>query len=70
MVHSMYRPDHPLPESEVPTANLRNVSPGYFATMQTRLIAGRDFSADERATPQSAIISHPEGTLAQAAWPG
>ena len=45
------------PESEVPTANLRNVSPGYFATMQTRLIAGRDFTASERSNPQSAIIS-------------
>jgi len=65
-VHSMYRPDHPLPESEVPTANLRNVSPGYFATMQTRLIAGRDFTAGERANPQSAIISQ---RAAQAEWP-
>jgi predicted permease len=65
-VHSMYRPDHPLPESEVPTANLRNVSPEYFATMQTRLIRGRDFTAGERANPQSAIISQ---RAAQAAWP-
>lgn len=65
-VHSMYRPDHPLPESEVPTANLRNISLGYFATMQTRLIAGRDFSASERSNPQSAIISQ---RAAQAAWP-
>ena len=65
-VHSMYRPDHPLPESEVPTANLRNVSPGYFATMQTRLMAGRDFTTAERPIPQSAIISQ---KAAQAAWP-
>jgi hypothetical protein len=65
-VHSMYRPDHPLPESEVPTANLRNVSPGYFATMQTKLIAGRDFTASERFNSQSAIISQ---RAAQAAWP-
>jgi predicted permease len=65
-VHSMYRPDHPLPESEVPTANLRNISRGYFATMQTRLIAGRDFTASERSNPQSAIISQ---RAAQAAWP-
>ena len=65
-VHSIYRPDHPLPEGEVPTANLRNVSPGYFATMQTRLIAGREFTASERSHPQSAIISQ---TAAQAAWP-
>jgi predicted permease len=66
-VHSMSRPDHPLPESEVPTANLRNVSPSHFATVQTRLIAGRDFTAGERAKPQSAIISQ---RAAQAAWPG
>jgi predicted permease len=65
-VHSMYRPDHPLPESDVPTANLRNVSPGYFATMHTRLIAGRDFTGGERSNPQSAIISQ---RAAQAAWP-
>jgi predicted permease len=65
-VHSIYRPDHPLPESDVPTANLRNVSPGYFATMHTRLIAGRDFTAGERSNPQSAIISQ---RAAQAAWP-
>ncbi len=65
-VHSMYRPDHPLSESEVPTANLRNVSPGYFATMQTRLIGGRDFTTGERSNQQSAIISQ---RGAQAAWP-
>jgi predicted permease len=65
-VHSIYRPDHLLPESEVPTANLRNVSPGYFATMRTRLIAGQDFTASERANPQSAIISQ---RAARAAWP-
>ena len=65
-VHSMYRPDHPLPESEVPVANLRNVSDGYFATMQTKLVAGRDFSTSERYSPQSAIVS--EGA-AKEAWP-
>jgi len=65
-VHSMYRPDHPLPESEVPTANLRNVSPGYFLTVRTALIAGRDFTTNERSNPQSAIISQ---RAAQAAWP-
>ena len=65
-VHSIYRPDHPLPESRVPTANLRNVSPAYFATMKTRLVAGRDFTASERSNPQSAVISQ---SAAQAAWP-
>jgi predicted permease len=65
-VHSIYRPDHPLPESEVPLANLRNVSPGYFATIRTKLIAGRDFTASEHSNSQSAIVSQ---RAAQAAWP-
>lgn len=65
-VHSLYRPDHPLHESEVPTANLRNVSPVYFSTMRTRLISGRDFAASNGTNPQSAIISE---RAAQAAWP-
>ena len=65
-IHSMYRPDHPLPESEVPTANLRNVSAGYFATMRTRLVAGQDFTVSERSNPQGAIISQ---RAAQLAWP-
>jgi hypothetical protein len=34
--------------------------------MKTQLIAGRDFTAGERANPQSAIISQ---SAAQAAWP-
>jgi len=65
-VYSIYRPDHPLPESEVPTANLRNISPGYFATMQTPLRAGIEFTESERAHPDSAVISQ---KAAQAAWP-
>ena len=65
-VHSIYRPDHPLPESEVPLANLRNISPGYFATVQTRLIAGSDFTSSERSNPHSAIISQ---RAAKIAWP-
>jgi predicted permease len=65
-VHSIYRPDRPLPESEVPTANLRNVSPAYFSTMRTRLVAGHAFTDSERSNPQCAIISQ---RAAQAAWP-
>ena len=65
-VHSIYRPDHRLPEGEVPLANLRNISPGYFTTVQTRLIAGRDFTMDERSNPHSAIISQ---RAARVAWP-
>jgi predicted permease len=65
-IYSMYRPDHPLPESELPQADLRNVSPGYFAAMQTPLVAGVNFTESERDHPVDAIISQ---RAAQLTWP-
>lgn len=42
----------PVPRAaDVPTAAMYRVGPGYFRSVHTRLIAGRDF--DERDTPQS-----------------
>jgi AcrR family transcriptional regulator len=66
-VYSVYRQDNPLPESAVPTANLRNITPDYFATMQIPLDAGEDFGEKEREHPEDAIVSQ---KLAKAAWPG
>jgi putative ABC transport system permease protein len=66
-IHSVYRPDHPLPESAVPNANLRNVTPDYFAAMRIPLLAGENFSEKEREHPDDAIISQ---KLAASAWPG
>jgi predicted permease len=44
------------------------VAPAYFATMQTRLDAGRDFTeADSDATEHAVIVNH---VLAQKFWPG
>jgi len=65
-IYSMYRPDHPLPEAELPQANLRNVSPGYFAAMQTPMVAGENFTESERDHPVDAIISQ---RAAQLTWP-
>jgi predicted permease len=65
-IHSMYLPDHPLPESVLTQANLRNVSPGYFAAMQTPLVAGVNFTESERDHPVDAIISQ---RAAQLTWP-
>jgi predicted permease len=53
---------------EVVTADGRQVSPGYFATMNTRLLAGRPFTWDD-ATGKPAVIVIDE-TLARQAWPG
>ena len=44
------------------------VAPGYFATMQTRLDAGREFTeTDSDATERAVIVNH---VLAQKFWPG
>ena len=44
--------------ADAPSANFYAVSPGYFQTMQTRLIAGREFERrDSAEAPQVAIIN-------------
>ena len=50
------------------TADGRQVSPDYFAAMNTRLLAGRAFTWDDAVdTPPVIIIDE---TLARQAWPG
>jgi predicted permease len=66
MIDSVARPDHPLPEGEMPVANLRFVSPGYFAAMDIPLLAGREFDGREREHLESAIVSE---KTAEAVWP-
>lgn len=49
-------------------AMLRAASPGYFATMGTRILAGREFErADRIGAPPVAIVNE---TLASDLWPG
>jgi putative ABC transport system permease protein len=55
----------PRPESQLPMANLRFISPGYFQTLHMPLRGGRDFADTDRNHP-TAIIS--EG-LARKLWP-
>jgi putative ABC transport system permease protein len=52
----------------VPQANVRMATPGYFATLGLRLVAGREFSAqDETTAPRVIIINE---SLARSTWPG
>lgn len=47
---------------------LNAVTPGYFATLRTPLLSGRDFTAQDRAGAQQvAIVNH---TFAQQSFPG
>jgi putative ABC transport system permease protein len=50
------------------TADGRQVSPGYFAAMNTRLLAGRAFTWDDAVGKPAVIVI--DETLARQAWPG
>jgi predicted permease len=65
-VDGLVRPDHPVPEGQVPMANRRFISPGYFVTMKIPLLAGRDFSEGDRKNPRVIIVSD---KAAKAVWP-
>jgi len=55
---SFQNPEHPLPEGQLPSADISLITPDYFRTMQTPLLKGRDFSsADTLDAPQVMIIN-------------
>ena len=57
----------PLP-SQYPSAGYNQITPDYFRTMGTRLLAGRVFSdADQAGTPAVVIINQ---AMARRFWPG
>jgi predicted permease len=66
-VDNLGRPDHPVPPAEQPAINVRWINPGYLATMQIALIAGRNLSAADLANPYVALISE---RTAHEAFPG
>jgi putative ABC transport system permease protein len=65
-VDEMHRVDHPVPQGQVPMANRRFISPGYLSTMQIALLAGRDFSEQDRKNPRVMLVSE---KTAKAVWP-
>jgi predicted permease len=67
--YSPYRPQG-FTESQSAglVADLRCVTPGYFAAMGTRLVAGRFFDAQDRANSREVAIV--DEMLARTTWPG
>jgi predicted permease len=66
-VDGLRRPDHPLPEGQVPMANRRTISPGYLDAMEIPLVAGRGFSPADREKLRVVILSD---RAAKAVFPG
>ncbi|MGE3273992.1 MAG: ABC transporter permease [Vicinamibacterales bacterium] len=63
------RPDRPpVAPGQAPLALYRVVAPGYFSVMGIPLVAGRDFTDDDRAGSAPAVIISER--LAQEYWPG
>ncbi len=56
-INAVTRPDHPVPEAEMPTANVRWVSPSYASTLRIPVIAGRDLTAEDKNHPTNALLS-------------
>ena len=65
-INNLTRPDHPIPESQVPHANQRFISPQFFRAMQIPILAGRAFNLGDRKNPRVAILSE---KAAKAAFP-
>ncbi len=55
----------PAPGEEEPRARLRNVTPGFFAALGVPLLAGRDFTDDDRARPGAGGDREPERRAAR-----
>jgi putative ABC transport system permease protein len=58
----------PVNSSEIPLADLRQASPGYFEAMGIRLLRGRTFNGTDRAGAAGVVVVNE--TLARTYWPG
>ncbi len=51
-----------------PFADFHSVTPGYFATMQTTILQGREFTADDK--PGAVKVAVINASMARKLWPG
>ena len=61
-------PEHPVPESQLASADVTPISPDYFHTMQIPLLEGRDFTERDDMTSQQVMIVN--RAFAQKFFPG
>ncbi len=53
---SFENPQHPVPESDEPSANLTPITPEYFSAMQIPVLEGRDFTERDEEGSQPVMI--------------
>jgi putative ABC transport system permease protein len=53
---SFVDPEHPVPESQEPSADLTPITPGYLTAMQIPVLQGRDFSERDDMTNAQVIV--------------
>jgi len=68
IVLSFEDPEHPVPESQQPSADLTSVSPGYFGAMQIPLLQGRDVADRDDTKAQQVMLVNQ--AFAQKFFPG
>jgi putative ABC transport system permease protein len=61
-------PEHPVPESQQPSADITPITPGYLATMQIPLLEGRDFAERDDMKAEQVIMVNQ--AFAQKFFPG
>lgn len=66
-IDNVTRPDHPLPDTQTPLANIRWISPSYADTLRIPLLAGRNLKAEDKQHADNALISE---QAARSIWPG
>jgi predicted permease len=65
---SFENPEHPMPEGQLPSADISLITPDYFRTMQTPILKGREFAdADTVNAPPVIVINQ---AFAEKYFPG
>jgi predicted permease len=67
-VYSVEVPGYPAAPKEIPMAYVNAIGPGYFATIGSHLISGREFTRrDREGAPNVAVVNE---QMAKKFWPG
>jgi predicted permease len=67
-VYTVEVPGYPAAPKEIPMAYVNAISPGYFATIGSQLISGREFTRRDRDGAPNVVVVNEQ--MAKKFWPG